>query len=68
MDKSWTYASAVDGLPIAVYDWHATAPAAIVVISHGAAEHALRYDRFARALNAAGFTVRAPDQRGHGAS
>ena len=68
MDKSWTYASAVDGLPIAVYDWHATAPKAVVAISHGAAEHALRYDRFARALNAAGFTVRAPDQRGHGAS
>jgi alpha-beta hydrolase superfamily lysophospholipase len=67
-DKTWTFASAVDGLPITVYGWSALSPKAVVVISHGAAEHALRYARFARALNAAGFSVWAPDQRGHGAS
>jgi alpha-beta hydrolase superfamily lysophospholipase len=68
MDKSWTFSSAVDGLLITVYGWSVPSPKAIVVISHGAAEHALRYDRFARALNAAAITVWAPDQRGHGAS
>ena len=35
-------------------------------ISHGLAEHGERYDRFARALNAAGFIVHAVDHRGHG--
>jgi alpha-beta hydrolase superfamily lysophospholipase len=62
------FKSAVDGLTITFYVWNASAPKAIVVISHGAAEHALRYDRFARALAAEGFLVVAPDQRGHGAS
>lgn len=67
-DKSWQFHSASDGLPITAYAWTAATPEAVVVIVHGAAEHALRYDRFARALNAAGFTVWAADQRGHGAS
>jgi alpha-beta hydrolase superfamily lysophospholipase len=40
----------------------------VVVIAHGAAEHALRYERFARALNAAGVEAWAPDHRGHGQS
>jgi alpha-beta hydrolase superfamily lysophospholipase len=40
----------------------------VVVIAHGAAEHALRYRRFAAALNGAGLEVRALDHRGHGAS
>ena len=62
------FRSAVDGLTITFYAWTTAAPVATVVISHGAAEHALRYDRFARALNAAGFDVWAADQRGHGAS
>ena len=38
----------------------------VVQISHGLAEHGERYDRFARALNAAGFIVHAVDHRGHG--
>lgn len=67
-DKTWAFVSAVDGLPITVYGWSVPQPKAVVVISHGAAEHALRYVRFARALNTAGFSVWAPDQRGHGAS
>lgn len=67
MDRQ-QFKSAVDGLPITYYVWKATAPKAVVVISHGAAEHALRYDRFARTLTAANFNVWAADQRGHGAS
>lgn len=41
-------------------------PHAIVQISHGVGEHALRYDAFARALTANGFAVYANDHRGHG--
>jgi alpha-beta hydrolase superfamily lysophospholipase len=41
-------------------------PKAIVHISHGMAEHAARYARFAEALTAAGYVVYANDHRGHG--
>jgi alpha-beta hydrolase superfamily lysophospholipase len=41
-------------------------PKAVVMISHGLAEHSGRYGRFAQALVSAGFEVYAPDQRGHG--
>jgi len=46
--------------------WPVDAPSAVVVIAHGASEHALRYERFAADLNAAGIAVVALDQRGHG--
>jgi alpha-beta hydrolase superfamily lysophospholipase len=61
--------SAADGLAIRVHRWRPE-PAArgVVVIAHGAAEHALRYARFAAALDTAGLAVWAPDHRGHGAS
>ncbi len=61
-------ASRVDGLSIQVYAWRSAAPRASVVIAHGAAEHALRYERFARALADAGLDVWALDHRGHGRS
>jgi alpha-beta hydrolase superfamily lysophospholipase len=68
-DEHQQFASAADGTPIHHYIWRADAsPRAIVVIAHGAAEHALRYERFARALNAACIEVWAPDHRGHGAT
>lgn len=41
-------------------------PSATVVVAHGMAEHALRYARFASALNRASFDVVAMDHRGHG--
>jgi alpha-beta hydrolase superfamily lysophospholipase len=46
--------------------WTIADPAGLVVISHGASEHSGRYDRFARALNAAGYAAVAIDHRGHG--
>lgn len=49
------------------YEWlPASAPDAVVVISHGMAEHAARYARFAAALNTAGFAAYGFDHRGYG--
>jgi alpha-beta hydrolase superfamily lysophospholipase len=56
-----------DGAKVYVYAWLPDSkPAAAVQISHGMAEHAARYERFAEALTQAGFAVYANDQRGHG--
>lgn len=63
-----SFTSPVDGLELAAYEWGVPDPRGIVQIAHGLAEHSARYDRFARALNAAGYTARATDHRGHGAS
>ena len=61
--------SEVDGLALRGYRW---SPSEVlrgaVAVSHGAAEHSLRYGRFAAALNAAGIEVWSIDQRGHGQS
>ena len=57
------------GYEIFVYRWMppvGVAAKAAVQIAHGAAEHALRYRRFALFLNAAGYVVYANDHRGHG--
>lgn len=49
------------------YEWLPPGEArAVVVISHGMAEHAGRYARFAAALNDAGFAAYGFDHRGHG--
>ena len=56
------------GFEIFVYRWDpqpGVPVKAVVQIAHGAAEHALRYKRFARFLNAAGYIVYANDHRGH---
>lgn len=47
-------------------EWKIDNPKKVVVISHGMAEHAKRYDYFATKLNEAGFAVYAIDQIGHG--
>jgi alpha-beta hydrolase superfamily lysophospholipase len=62
--------TAHDGVQIAGYTWlpENGRPRALVQIAHGAAEHALRYDRFAQHLVAHGYGVLATDLRGHGAT
>ncbi len=57
-----------DGFQIFVYKWAPDdgQPKAAVQILHGAAEHALRYEGFAKFLNQSGYTVYADDHRGHG--
>jgi alpha-beta hydrolase superfamily lysophospholipase len=61
--------SSPDGTSLAVYRWDPDGtPRAVVHVSHGMAEHAPRYGRFAAALNAHGFVVYAHDHRGHGDS
>jgi alpha-beta hydrolase superfamily lysophospholipase len=60
--------TASDGARLHVYRWpDATPPLrGVVAIAHGMAEHAGRYDEFARHLNASGYIVEAHDHRGHG--
>ncbi|MGH2608819.1 MAG: alpha/beta fold hydrolase, partial [Tepidiformaceae bacterium] len=67
-DDRFRFNSNTDNMAIQAYRWRVPVPRAVVVVAHGAAEHALRYDRFARALNAAGIEMLAPDHRGHGQS
>jgi alpha-beta hydrolase superfamily lysophospholipase len=55
-----------DGVTVAFRRWSVHQPRGAVVVAHGASEHSGRYERFAKALNAAGWTVLAPDHRGHG--
>ena len=63
-----TKLAAADATPLAVYRWPIPADRlkAVVLIVHGASEHAARYDRFARFLNEHGYAVYAMDLRGHG--
>ena len=60
-----TLASAT-GAFLNVYSSLAAKPRGLVQINHGLAEHAARYQRFAAALNEAGFHAYAHDHRGHG--
>lgn len=56
------------GVTIHYYVWEASEPKAVVQLVHGLGEHALRYERLARDLVGAGYTVWADDHRGHGAT
>lgn len=56
------------GIAITYYGWTVEQPRAVVQISHGLGEHALRYAALAAELNVAGYSVYAADQRGHGAT
>jgi alpha-beta hydrolase superfamily lysophospholipase len=55
-----------DGVDVYVRTWPRDGAKAHVVIAHGMSEHVGRYDRFARALNDAGYSVSGLDHRGHG--
>lgn len=63
-----SFDSPADGTDIATYAWGDVdgEPRGAVQIAHGLAEHGARYDRFATALNQAGFLAFATDHRGHG--
>lgn len=57
-----------DSKALFIYEWvpEEQPIRGIVQVVHGMAEHALRYEEWAWALNEAGFAVVAHDQRGHG--
>lgn len=58
-----------DGTRIAGYRWAASGPVkAVLQISHGMGEHALRYIAPLQPLRAAGIAIYANDHRGHGRS
>ena len=62
---------ASDGENIAIQDWplaYGRTLRGVVLLVHGLAEHAGRYDHLARRLNNWGFAVRGYDQYGHGES
>ena len=64
-DDFWLTAS--DAPPLYVNRWYAAqAPKAVVMVSHGMAEHGGGYARLGEALVAAGYELYAHDQRGHG--
>ncbi|MCW2267620.1 MULTISPECIES: alpha/beta hydrolase [Pseudomonas] len=66
-DAFWLPAS--DHCSLYVYQWLPSTPIkAVVLLAHGMAEHAGRYQRLGEALSAAGFALIAHDQRGHGRS
>lgn len=59
--------TASDGVPVVVHAWlPETEPTGVILISHGMAEYAMRYDRFAEEAVSRGFAVYANDHRGHG--
>ncbi len=56
-----------DGKVLSVVEWLPKCePKGIIQISHGMAEHAMRYDAFARFLCEKGYIVFADDHRAHG--
>jgi alpha-beta hydrolase superfamily lysophospholipase len=69
IQSEFDFTSEVDGFRLHGYRWPATrALEGVVVLAHGAAEHAGRYARFATALGEQGFETWALDHRGHGRS
>lgn len=67
MNHSTFWLTANDRSRLYVNQWMPEAPPkALVMLSHGMAEHSGRYARLAAALCAAGYGLYALDQRGHG--
>jgi len=64
-DAFWLPAS--EHCSLYVHQWLPATPVkAVVLLAHGMAEHAGRYQRLGHALTDAGFALLAPDLRGHG--
>ena len=57
-----------EGVKIHYYAWRAAKPRAVLQLTHGLGDHALRYEQVAQDLVNAGYTVYADDHRGHGAT
>lgn len=69
MQHSTFWLNASDSTPLFVNHWAGDSPPkAVVMLSHGLAEHSARYARLGTALVAAGYELYALDQRGHGQS
>ena len=67
MNHSTFWLTANDHSRLFVNQWMPDAlPKAVVMLSHGMAEHSGRYARLAQALCGAGYGLYALDQRGHG--
>ncbi|MDQ0652801.1 alpha/beta hydrolase [Pseudomonas cedrina] len=67
MNHSTFWLTANDRSRLYVNQWMPDGPAkAVLMLSHGMAEHSGRYGRLAAALCAAGYGLYALDQRGHG--
>lgn len=67
--NEFTFPSADGKTSIHAVEWLPEgAPRAVVQLSHGVAEHILRYEPFAHFLTAQGFAVAGHDHLGHGAS
>lgn len=65
-DKDFTFCTP-DSVEVYVYKWlPENEITAAIIISHGMAETASRYERFASILTQNGYAVYAADQRGHG--
>ena len=56
------------GVTIHYYTWKAAKPKAVLQLTHGLGDHALRYEQVAQDLVAVGYSVYADDHRGHGAT
>jgi len=60
--------TARDGLQLHVVHWPVTPARGVIVFLHGLSEHARRHQQVVTHLNRAGWSVLAPDLRGHGLS
>ncbi len=68
MEPSHSYVTSRDGTKLHVVEWAPEGACGTVLVVHGLAEHAARYDHVARALTQAGYRVLVLELRGHGDS
>jgi len=68
MKPTSAWIDGIKGGKVCTYEWVKRKPKAVVIILHGMAEHALRYERFATTLVENNYAVFSMDLRGHGAS